>query len=567
MKYLDLAETYKELEENPSRLKKIEILSSLLNKLKKEKNKEIIYLLQGRIFPDFNKTELGVSSQLIKKAITRATGTSEEKITKLWKEKGDLGLVAAELVSRKSQTTLTLKELTAEKVLENLRKLCEFSGKGTVDKKLALISELLTAAKPIEAKYITRTVLTDLRIGIGDSSLRDAIVGSCLKDKDKKLASDLVQEAYDKTTDFFIVFEDACKGAKFLENTELTPGRPVKVMLFPKVKDIKEGFERAGKPAAFEFKYDGFRMMINKYEGKLKIFTRRLDEVTPQFPDAAKYANEFINAKSFIIDCEAVGYDPKTKQYKPFQAISQRIKRKYDIEKLEKELPIELNIFDIIYYNGKSLLNEPFIKRRKIIEKIVKEKKFKIRLAEQLITDSEEKAQKFYEIALKQGQEGLMIKKLDSPYKPGVRIGHGFKLKPQDKDFDLVITGAEYGTGKRAGWLTSYDVSCRDKDKLLEIGKVSTGLKEKEELGLSFKEMTEKLKPLIKKESGKKVILSPEIIVAVTYQNIQKSPSYSSGFALRFPRITALRPDRNKDDITSLSEIKNEYEKAREWAI
>ena len=154
------------------------------------------------------------------------------------------------------------------------------------------------------------------------------------------------------------------------------------------------------------------------------------------------------------------------------------------------------------------------------------------------------------------------MKNLDAPYKPGARVGFGVKIKPVDNEFDLAIIGAEYGTGKRAGWLTSYDLACRHGEELLEIGKVSTGLKEKEEEGLSFIELTKKLKPLILSESGRNVKVKPEIVVTVVYQNIQKSPTYSSGFALRFPRITRLRPDRSIDDIARLAEIKKEVEKS-----
>jgi len=564
MEYSKLCEIYEELEKNPSRLEKIRILKDFFGKIKKEKNKDIIYLLQGKVFPSYDKTEMGMSSQLIKKSLSKSTGANENEITKLWKEKGDLGEVAFLLVSKKSQTTLSKSKLTAEKVLENLRKISTFEGEGTVDKKISLVAELLSSATPLEAKYIIRTILKDLRVGIGEGTLRDAIIEATLGERTKENEK-LIQEAIDKTSDLAFVFEKACKGKKELGKIELIPGRPVKVMLFQKEKTIEEGFERVGKPALIEYKYDGFRMLINKYkEGgneKIKIFTRRLEDVTNQFPEVKEYVKKYVKGKSFILDSEAVGYNPKTKAYMPFQNISQRIKRKYDINKLAKELPVEVNVFDILYYNGRSLLKEPLKKRRKIIEKIIKNQPYKIRVSEGIITSDEKEAEKFYNKALMDGQEGVMMKNLDAEYKPGSRVGYGIKIKPEENEFDLVITGAEYGTGKRAGWLTSFDVACIHKGKLLDVGKVSTGLKEKSEEGLSYKEMTKKLKPLIIKTEGKHVKVKPEIVVTVTYQNIQKSPKYSSGFALRFPRFTRLRPDRNKEDIATLSEIKKEYER------
>jgi DNA ligase 1 len=559
MKYSVLCDIYESLEQHPSRLDKTEILADFLKRIKNDKNKDIIYLLQGKIFPDYDERELGISEQLVLKALSKATGISTGEVEKQWKKLGDLGLVAEQVIGKKKQSTLSSSELTTEKILQNLQRLPALEGKGTIDKKLSLIAELLTSASPKEAKYIIRTLLSDMRIGTGAGTIRDAIVWACFG-KEDKIVYEVVQDTYDKSTDWKLVFQQACKGIKELEKTDLSPGKPVKVMLYPKVRSVEEAFERTGKPAAFEYKYDGFRVMVNKDElGKIKIFTRRLDDVSKQFPDILKYVKENIKGKTFIIDAEAVGYDPKTKKYRPFQEISQRIKRKYDIERIEKELPVEVIIFDVLYYDGKSYIKIPFQERRNLLKKIIKQEKHKTILAEQIVTDDEEQAQKFFERAIKENQEGLMVKKLDAPYKPGSRIGYGYKLKPEDRDFDLVIVQAEYGTGKRAGWLTSYTVACRDGDEFLEIGKVSTGLKEKEEEGLSFKEMTQILKPLIQQEKGRDVIVKPKVVVAVTFQNIQKSPTYASGFALRFPRITALRPDRSTEDITTLREIEKQY--------
>ena len=561
MDYENICEVYERLEATTKGLEKTSILSGFLGKIEKEP--ELIYLLKGKVFPDYDESELGISIQLGIKAISKAYGINETEIIRWFKEFGDLGRVAEKVLEKKKQTALFSGKLTTIKVIKNLRRLPTLEGKGTVSNKIDLIIELLNSASAKEAKYIMRTVLGDLKIGVGNGLLRDAIVDYCFNPKnieEKKAYSEKVQEAYDKATDFAEVFEKSCKGK--LEDIYLSPGKPVKVMLFPKAENIEDAFKIVGKPAAFEFKYDGFRMMINKEKnGKIKIFTRRLDNVTKQFPDAVKYAKENVKADSFIIDTEAVGYDSKTKKYRPFQDISQRIKRKYDIEKLEKELPIELNVFDIIFYNGKSLIKEDFEKRRKILEKIVRKDYRKIVLAEQIITDDDKKAEKFYEKALEEGQEGLMVKNLKAPYKPGARVGYAVKLKPDAREFDLVITGAEYGTGKRAGWLTSFDVSCNNDGELLEVGKVSNGLKEKEEQGLSFLGLTNKLKEIIVEEHGKHVYVKPQIVVAVGYQNIQKSPSYSSGYALRFPRVKAFRPDRGKEDITTLDEIRQEADR------
>lgn len=564
MLYLEICKVYDELEKNPSRLKKTEILANFLSKLKND-NRNIVYLLNGKVFPDYSEKEFGVSEKFVIKALSKSSGIQDKTIVEKWKKVGDLGKVAEYFITNKKQGTLFSHPLSTEKILENLKKLPELKGSGTVEKKLYLISELLNSAKPIEAKYIIRTLLSDLRVGVAEGTLRDSIFECCFKNNEnKKEIIENIQEAYDISTDWKLIFEMACKGVQFLKDILLEPGKPLKVMLFIKESTIEKGFEKVGKPALIDFKYDGFRILINKDEkGQIKIFTRRMDNVSNQFPDIKEYAEKYVNAKTFILDAEAVGYDPKTKKYRPFQAVSQRIKRKYDIEKLVKDLPIELNVFDVLYYNGNSLIKTPFRERRKIIERIVKQEKYKIRPSQSIITSVISEAEKFYKKALDSGEEGIMMKNLDAPYKPGARVGYGIKIKPVENEFDLVIVKAEYGTGKRAGWLTSYTLACKDKDKLLEVGKSSTGLKEKEELGLSFKEMTKELKQLILTDIGREVTVKPKLIVTVGYQNIQESPTYDSSYALRFPRVKRLRPDKSILDIATLDEIKREFEKLK----
>ncbi len=566
MRYSKLVEVYEQLSSTTKRLEKIKILSKFLRYLP-EDDKDVLYLLLGDIYPEYSEKKIGISNQLAIKAISKATGINTTQIVKKWKSIGDIGQVAELLIAEKKQSTLHSHILTTEKVLTNLRKLPELEGKGTVDKKIALITELLTSAKPKEALYLTRTLIGDLRIGIKESTIREAMAEAFF-DKSKE-ASKQIQDAIDKTNDLAFVFSVAKKGKlKHFEKISIEIGKPVKVMLAQKVKKIQDGFEAVGKPCAIEYKYDGFRLLIHKKQGEIILFTRRLENVTRQFPEVVEYVKKYVKGHSFILDSEAVGFNPKTKTYKPFQEISQRIKRKYDIEKLQKELPVEINVFDIMYYNGKSLIKEPFEKRTKILRKIIKNHPYKIISAKQIITSDEKEAEEFYKKALEENQEGIMMKNLNAPYKPGSRVGHMLKIKPEERDLDLVIVGAEYGTGKRSGWLSSFILAClndedKKKEKFLEIGKLGTGIKEKTEQGVSFHELTKKIKPLIVEEQGKKVKIKPKIVVAVTYQEIQKSPNYSSGFALRFPRFTALRPDKNANDISTLSEIKKDYEEQK----
>ncbi len=564
MRYSKLAEFYEEVSSTTKRLEKIDILSKFL-KFLTDKDREVMYLLLGDIYPEYDERRIGISNQLAIKAISKATGTDAKKVLFEWKTIGDIGKVAEKFTIHKKQSTLHSHILTTEKVLENLRKLPELEGKGTVGKKLNLITELLTSATPIEALYLVRTLIGDLRIGVQESTVKYGILKAFFKNN--KEYETKIQQAIDNSNDLAVVFDISKKGkVKDLEKVHLEVGKPIKAMLAQKVIKIEDGFKALGSPCAIEYKYDGFRLIIHKQGKKVTLFTRRLENVTKQFPEVVEYILKFVKGNSFILDSEVVGYSKKTKEYTEFQSISQRIRRKYNIDKMQRDLPVEVNVFDILYYNGKSQLEEAFEKRTELIKKIIKNHPYKIIHAKQIITGDAKKAKEFYKKALKDNQEGVMMKNLKAPYKPGRRVGNMLKIKPEERDLDLVITGAEYGTGKRSGWMSSFILSCKKGDKYLEIGKVGTGIKEKTEQGISFEELTKKLKPLIIKEKGKRVDFKPKIIVAVTYQEIQRSPNYNSGWALRFPRFTALRTDKHLSEISTLEEVENDFKhQKRNW--
>ena len=580
MDYSKLVDIYEQLNRTTKRLEKTHIISEFLKEISTDEMEYVMLLLEGRIFPNYDAREIGVASRLMLKSLSVATGISVDKIENEWKKTGDLGIVAENVIKTKKQVTLHSTKLTVKKVLDNLRKLTELEGEGTVERKTQLIAELLTSAKPIESKYIVRTVLGDMRIGVGEGAMRDAIVwaffGKKIGLKYAREANDIevedretynkyadaVQHAYDITNEFAEVAKSAkIKGLEGLENIGMKVGIPIQVMLALKVDTVEDAFESVGKPAAIEFKYDGFRIQAHKDEkGNIRLFTRRLEDVTNQFPDVVEFVKKNVKGRSFILDSEAVGYDKKTGKCMPFQNISQRIKRKYDIDRMASEFPVELNVFDVIYYEGKSLINEEFQKRRKLLEKIIKQETKKIVLAKNKIVSEKRDVDKFFKEAVDSGNEGLMFKSLNAPYKPGARVGYMIKFKSIMETLDLAIIGAEWGEGKRAKWLSSYQIACIDENgKLLEIGKASTGLKEKEEEGLSFKEMTRLLRPLIISEKGKEVQVKPKIVIEVGYEEIQKSPTYSSGFALRFPRVKQVREDKGPDEASSLDYVKKLY--------
>jgi DNA ligase-1 len=571
VRYQTLAEAYEQLESVSSRLEKTKQLADFLQKV--DDLPRVLLLLQGRVFMPGDEREIGVASQLAVKAIVVASGRTKTQVETSWKKTGDLGKAAAEVLQKKSQATLVSSHLTVQKVFDTLQKLASMEGQGTVDRKVKFIAELLSQASPVEARYVIRTVLQDLRAGVGNSTLRDALVWAYVLDPKydgKKIDVDRekynevveqVQAALDVSNDFGSVAELLKKqGLKGLEKTKMTVGTPLKVMLYQKSKGVADAFKTVGKPAAVEYKYDGFRMQIHKKKD-VQIFTRRMENVTRQFPDVVKLVQDNVKAKECILDAEAVGLT-KDGKYLPFQQMSQRIKRKYDIEKTAKELPVCVCVFDILEKDGEPLVQTPFQERHKIIEQTINVTTY-IKPAEQLITDDEKEATAFYEKSLKAGNEGVMMKRLDSVYKPGSRVGFGVKVKPVMETLDCVIVGAEWGEGKRSKWLASFTLAIKDGDEFLEIGKMGTGIKEKPEEGLSFGEMTEMLKPLVIEEKGKGVKTKPKIVVEINYEEIQKSPTYASGYALRFPRLVRLREDRGPNDVADLKEVENLYKGQR----
>jgi len=548
MDYSILADVYEDLEKYSSKLKKTEIVADLLKKAPADKLSTVVLLLIGQVFPSYSQEELGIATKMMVKAIAKATGFKDEEIVKKFKSTGDLGLVAEQCIKSKKQATLSRRKLTVDDVFENLRKLPSTTGKGSQEKKLGIIAELLSTADPKAARYIVRTTLGTLRVGVAEGLLRDAIA------KAFKVNAKVVEKAWNMQPDYGEIARIAKEhGEKGLEKVKLKLGTSIQVLLAEKAPDLKTALEKFDM-SALEYKYDGARVQIHKDGDKIILFTRRLENVTEQFPDLVKLAKNGLKPKRCIVDGEALGISPKTGQPLPFQQLSQRLQRKFDIEKMVKEIPIQMNLFDVIYVDGKELFNTPFGERRKILEKIVKIIPNKFQLAKQLVTNDLKKAEKFYKSALADDQEGVIVKNLNSKYQPGRRVGYWLKVKPTMENLDLVIIGAEWGMGRRANWLSSFILACRDPDtgKFLPCGMMGTGLTDKQ-----FKEMTEKLKPLIIEEHGRKVKVNPKIVFEIGYQEIQRSPNYESGYALRFPRLIRERTqDKGPDEADTIERVR-----------
>jgi len=555
MEYKILCDYYEKLEKESSKIGKTKILAELFSKCSSEDLERIVFLVQGIVYPKYTQLELGIATQLIIKAISKVYGASEDKIEGEFAKLGDLGLVAEKFSKGKKQATLFKKVLSIEKVFEDLRKLPLLFGEGSQEKKILTIYHLLLLAEPKEAKYLVRTILGELRIGVAEGLIRDAIVEAFLLSKtkeEKEKSEEAVDYAWNILSDFSLVAKIAKeKGIEGLKNVKIEIGRPIQVMLGEKAESIEEVVEEFGEIAA-EWKYDGMRTIIMKKGDKIWLFTRRQEDVTKQFPDLIELCKKGIKAEECVIEGETIAIDPKTNIPMAFQVLSQRIHRKYDIEKMIEKIPIQIHLFDIIYLNGEMLINKPLFERRKILESIIEVIPGKFELAKQLITKDVKKIEEFYNEALNAKQEGLMLKVLNSPYRFGRHVGGWYKIKPTMENLDLVIVGATWGEGARANWLTSFELAVRDPDtgNFLRCGMMSTGLTEEE-----YEMMTELLKPLIIQEKGKEVKVKPKIVIEVKYQEIQKSPNYESGYALRFPAFVRIRDDKGPEEADTIDRL------------
>ncbi|MCD6381789.1 MAG: ATP-dependent DNA ligase [Candidatus Aenigmarchaeota archaeon] len=544
MLYKELVEIYENLEKTTKKLEKRDILAQLYKKCSNKDLYPVVLLSMGDVYP-VSELELGIATELMKKIIADTFGIPTSHVEELFKGYGDLGSVAETLSKKKKQTTLLRKELTVERVFENLRELPKITGEKSQERKASLIKELLLHAEPREAKYIVRTILGELRIGVAEGIIRDAIAKAFNKDPKK------VEEVFDVIGDYGKVAEMTRKGEL---KAEIKPGMPIRVMLAERAMNLEEAMNAFENPC-IEVKYDGFRILIHKDGEKIKLFSRRLDEVTKQFPEIVKWAKTHVLAESAILDGEALAIDLKTGKPLPFQKLSRRIQRKYDIEKMIKEIPVQVNLFDLVYVDGENWMKRPLKERWKKLNSIIKVLKGRFKTADHIETKDLKKAKKFYKKALEMGEEGIMVKNLDAHYKPGKRVGYWLKVKPIMEPLDLVIIGGEWGEGKRAKWISSIILAAKNEEgNFLPTGMMGSGLTEEQ-----FEELTKRVKKIIIKESGRKVEVSPEIVVEVAYQEIQKSTKYPTGYALRFPRLLRFRDDKRSDDINTVSDIERLY--------
>lgn len=557
MEYASLVEVYTELEATAATLEKRDILANLFAQTDPELLPMVVKLSRGNIFASWESGDLGVSTALAVEAIARATGIDDDQLQEWWREEGDLGDAAAKAVANRSQQTLRTQPLDVERVYETLREAATYTGSGSQGRRVDTIAGLVSDASPAEARYIIRTVVGAMRLGVGEGITRDAIAVAFLDESEAAVTA--VQEAYEVTNDFAIVAERVREsGCEGLRELDVAVFRPIKPMLAHKADSLDSALNDLGDvqgEVLVEAKYDGMRAKLHRQGDEARMFTRRLEDVSEQFPDVISVLEENVDAESCIIEAEVVGYDPDTGDHVVFQELSQRIKRKHDIEETVRELPVTNYVFDLLYVNGESLLDTPLRERLDQLDTIVTPVEQDIERAANIRTASVEEAMDFYERAVEEGHEGVMVKNLDATYQPGSRVGYQLKVKATMEPLDLVVTRAKWSEGRKSDYLGRPYLACRTTDgDLREVGRMHTGFTDAQ-----LEEFTALVEPLIQEIDGREAQLEPKVVLEVEYEEIQESPKYSSGFALRFPRLKRIRPNLDPNDIDTLDRVKELY--------
>ena len=543
--FLSFAELCQRVEGVSGSLEKIDLAAAFLKNLDDDELAVASGFIMGDLFSPSLDLVMGVGPSILYEAMARACGCSTEKISDMLRATGDPGLVASAAVDKKKPIGFAAfikdEPLSIKEVYQRLVAVARASGKGSQDAKVKNLQYLFSQATPLEAQYIARLAIEDMRIGIGEGGVRDAIAQAFSQDASK------VERAYNLTNDIGLVAVNARKGT--LADLSVLINHPIKMMLAQVGEGISASMQELGS-AAIEWKYDGARVQIHKDGKRVRIFSRRLEDVTRSLPEIVRLAQE-VRADKAILDGEVVAIGKDSRPL-AFQEILKRFRRKYNVEKQAKETPLHLFLFDLIYLDGQSTVDLPLTRRRELLEGIADPSI----LADQVISDSVQRAEEIYHQALEKGHEGLILKNSMSVYAPGKRGKNWLKIKPVMETLDLTVIGSKWGEGRRASFLGSYRLACLDEatSKLLDIGWVATGLTDD-----ALAELTELFRELILVQNGMEVELKPAVIFEVAYEEIQKSQSYSSGYALRFPRLVRVRDDKSLEEADSLERVESLY--------
>lgn len=588
MIFQELAIYFDKLEETSSRLSLIDILSELFKSVKTgEEIEKICYLVQGRVAPFFEPIEFGMADKMVAQAIASTYSLEKDVVLDLYAKQGDMSLVAYDLAKK----THHKGSESVEDVFIKLTNLAHISGAGSVDKKIQFLKdELFERLDAASVKYVVRIVLGNLRLGIGDPTILDALALAIGKDRSQRK---VLEGAYNRTSALGLVGSTYKKyGLKEVEKLKVRVGFPIRSELCERLPNPEKVIEKMGQVDA-QYKYDGFRVQIHKNDKEIRMFSRNLEDMSHMFPELIEGALTQIKAKTAILDTEALAYQPESEEFLPFQETTKR-RRKHNIEEVAKELPLKAFVFDILYANGKSLIDEPQRERMKVLEEVVEKGDILLPAPGKVLHDAKE-LQLMLDDAISKGLEGVVIKRVDSPYEAGGRNFNWVKLKRHSNGelhdtIDCVILGYIFGKGKRTAFgagallVGVYD---KEKDEFVSVTRIGTGLTDDE--WRSIKERTHGLESDHKPARVNSLIVpsvwvKPEIVIEVLADEITRSPMHTAGaketasnaagakgtdetegtkepgYALRFPRLVTFRDrDKKPEDATTVEELIEMY--------
>ena len=571
MRFSEIADFFERMESTSKRLELTEILVELLKQTPNDVISKIVYLIQGKLRPNFEGVELGIAEKLAMKSISKSAGVTIKKIEDDYKVGGDLGITAANVLKQKTQTTFSAESVTLERVYDTLFKIAKLGGRRSQDMKIKYISSLLNDATSNEGKFILKILLGTLRLGIAENTLMDALAIAFTGEKSNR---ESIEHAYNVSSDLGHVSEVvANEGIEGIKKFEITMFSPIRPMLADRVKNEVDAFKKFQTEFAAEYKLDGERAQIHKKGNDVMIFSRSLEKITQYYPDIVEKIPSVLICEDCILEAEVVAINENTGDFLPFQELMHR-RRKYNVDKAVSDYPITVNFFDVLYLDGKKSMTLPYLERRSILQKIVKETKF-AKVIPMSIIKNDGDVIEILENSINSGCEGLMLKMLDSPYRAGMRGSNWLKLKREYQNelgdsLDLIVIGAFFGKGRRTGrygtlLLATYD---SENDTFPSVCKVGTGFTD-ESLDQLYQilspTVTIKKNSRVESEMEADVWFEPNLVIEIVASEITLSPIHKtgfnalrkdSGFALRFPKFTGkVRTEKHVEDASTDEEV------------
>lgn len=588
MLFKEFSKYIKQIEERSSRLEITRLLAELFELLESSELAPAIYMLQGQVSPKYAPINFGMAEKMVLKAVATAFQIDSKSVLNKYQIQGDLGGLTQNL--RAEFLSFDENDLTIREVFDQLCKLASASGDGSQEEKVSILRSLITQLDPLSTRFIVRIPVGALRLGFSDMTILDAF--SYWIKKDKSLRPQLLK-AYQVFPDLgHMAFMLKSNGVEYISNVEPTIFTPIIMMRAERLSSGAEIIEKIG-PCLVEPKFDGFRLQIHKKGKDVKLFTRGLEDATNMYPDIVRGVINEVAADNVILEGEAIGFDIQTGNFLPFQETVTR-KRKYDIEDKAREIPLKLFVFEVLFLNGKNMIDEVLTERKKAIKNIIKRDKnlsdYTVFIAHDEVISDAKKVEIVFDDAVTRGLEGIIAKKLDGRYQPGARGWNWIKFKRSysskiDDTIDCVVLGYDFGKGKRSGFgIGAFMVGVYDekKDEFQTLAKIGTGLTDDEwrELKIKSEKLRVEKKPLlynIDTLMNCDVWISPKIVVEIKADEITRSPVHTAGrimktsksgnaqevdvpgYALRFPRLVGFRDDKLPVDATTLEELKKMF--------